>query len=122
MEYSKIIVDRPREHVQRVTLNNPEKRNPITNQMRTELFHALETAETDDDIRVTIIRGAGPCFSSGYDLKAGVRGEHEKNQPFYTAGGLGNWARHLVESGFHMWDMAKPIIAQVHGYRSRLRM
>ena len=116
MEYSEIIVDRPREYVQRITLNNPEKRNPITNGMRAEMFHALETAEPDESIRVTVIRGAGKCFSSGYNLKAGVRGSHEHDQPFYTAGGLGNWARHLVESDFRMWDMAKPIIAQVHGY------
>lgn len=53
--------------------------------MRTEIFHALEAAELDDPIRVTVIRGAGKCFSSGYDLKAGVRGAHEQNQPFYTA-------------------------------------
>ena len=54
---------RPRERVQRITLNNPEKRNPITNEMRTEIFHALETADLDDLIRVTVIRGAGKCFS-----------------------------------------------------------
>ena len=77
MDYSEIIVDRPREHIQRITLNNPEKRNPITNEMRTEMFHALEAAEVDESLRVTIVRGAGPCFSSGYDLKAGVLGAHE---------------------------------------------
>ena len=116
MDYSAIIIDRPRDGVQRITLNDPDRRNPITNKMRTEMFHALHEAEADDSIRVTIIRGAGKCFSSGYDLKAGLRGEHEKNQPFYTASGLGNWARHLTESNFQMWDMAKPIIAQIHGY------
>lgn len=116
MDYTQIIVDRPLEYVQRITLNNPEKRNPITNQMRTEMIHALETADVDDAIRVSIIRGAGACFSSGYNLKEGVQGANEKNQPFYTAPGLGNWARHLVESNFKMWDLAKPIIAQVHGY------
>jgi enoyl-CoA hydratase len=61
---------------------------------------------------VTIIRGAGPCFSAGYDLASDV----SKGQPFYTAGGLGNWPRHVVDGFFHMWDLAKPIIAQVHGY------
>jgi len=116
MEYLEIIVERPRERVGRITLNNPQKRNPITNEMRAEIFRALEAAEVDDSIRVTVIRGAGKCFSLGYDLKAGVRGAHEQNQPFYTAKGLGNWARHLIESNFRMWDMAKPIIAQVHGY------
>ncbi|MEM7018750.1 MAG: enoyl-CoA hydratase-related protein, partial [Pseudomonadota bacterium] len=39
-----------------------------------------------------------------------------QNQPFHTAGGIGNWPRHVVEGFFHMWDMGKPIIAQVHGY------
>jgi enoyl-CoA hydratase len=39
-----------------------------------------------------------------------------KGQPFYTAGGLGNWPRHVVEGFFRIWDLAKPVIAQVHGY------
>ena len=76
------------------------------------MFHALESADRDDAVRVTIIRGAGSCFSAGYDLKA----DSSQQQPFYTAGGLGNWPRHVVEGFFRMWDMAKPIIAQVHGY------
>jgi enoyl-CoA hydratase len=112
MEYKKIIVDRPLPLVQRITLNRPEKRNPLSNELRTELFHALDTGDQDPDIRVTIIRGAGPCFSAGYDLQSDV----SQQQPFYTAGGLGNWPRHVVDGFFHMWDLAKPVIAQVHGY------
>ncbi len=112
MDYQKIIVDEPRERVRRITLNRPEKRNPLSNELRTELFHALETADQDDEVRVIIIRGAGPCFSAGYDLSSNTSLE----QPFYTAGGLSNWPRHVVEGFFRMWDMAKPIIAQVHGY------
>lgn len=112
MEYTKIIVDQPRPMVQRITLNRPEKRNPLSNELRTQMFHALETGDTDDDIRVTIIRGAGPCFSAGYDLQSNVA----EDQPFYTAGGLANWPRHVVEGFFKIWDLAKPVIAQVHGY------
>jgi enoyl-CoA hydratase len=112
MEYTKIIVDDPRPHVRRITLNRPEKRNPLSNELRSELFAALQASDTDPEVRVTVIRGAGSCFSAGYDLASNV----SKGQPFYTAGGLGNWPRHVVEGFFHMWDMAKPIIAQVHGY------
>ncbi len=112
MDYQKIIVDEPRPMVRRITLNRPEKRNPLSNQLRTEMFHALEEADKDSEIRVSIIRGAGPCFSAGYDLKS----DTSQDQPFYTAGGLANWPRHVVEGFFRMWDMAKPIIAQVHGY------
>ena len=112
MEYRKIIVDLPRPKVQRITLNRPEQRNPLSNELRGELFQALEQADNDPDIAVTILRGAGQCFSAGYDLKSNVAAD----QPFHTAGGLGNWPRHVVDGFFRMWDLAKPVIAQVHGY------
>ena len=57
-----------------------------------------------------ILRGAGKCFSSGYDL-AGTG-----PLPYHTAGGQGQWARHVVEGCFKIWDLAKPVIAQVHGW------
>lgn len=112
MDYQKIIVDNPGPHLKRITLNRPEKRNPLSNELRTELFHALETGDQDPDVRVMIIRGAGSCFSAGYDLQSDV----SKDQPFHTAGGLANWPRHVVEGFFKIWDLAKPVIAQVHGY------
>jgi len=112
VDYQKIVVDHPLPRVQRITLNRPEKRNPLSNELRSELFHALESGDQNPDIRVTIIRGAGSCFSAGYDLQSDV----SQGQPFYTAGGLGNWPRHVVEGFFHIWDLAKPVIAQVHGY------
>ena len=112
VEYNKIIVDEPRPLVRRITLNRPEKRNPLSNEVRTELFHALETADQDESVRVMVLRGAGPCFSAGYDLQSNTA----VDQPFYTAGGLSNWPRHVVEGFFKIWDLAKPVIAQVHGY------
>ncbi|MDP6377019.1 MAG: enoyl-CoA hydratase-related protein [Pseudomonadales bacterium] len=111
-QYTKIAIDDPRPAVRRITLNRPEKRNPLSNELRGEMFHALETADQDAEVRVMIIRGAGPCFSAGYDLQSNVA----QGQPFYTAGGLANWPRHVVEGFFKIWDLAKPVIAQVHGY------
>jgi enoyl-CoA hydratase len=110
--YEFILVDDPAAGVRRVTLNRPEKRNAINNGMRAELFGALEAADVDDAVHVTIVRGAGPCFSSGYDLK---QVGHEE-RPYYTAGGDGSWSRHVTEGWVHIWDLAKPVIAQVHGY------
>ena len=107
-----VLIDDPEPGVRRLTLNRPDKRNPLSNELRTELFQALESADVDDSVRVSIIRGAGSCFSAGYDLKSNVA----EGQPFYTAGGLGNWPRHVVEGFFRIWDLAKPVIAQVHGY------
>lgn len=105
-----ILIDTPAPNVRRLTLNRPNKRNALSNALRGEMFAALEAADRDSEVRVIIIRGAGTCFSSGYDL-AGVG-----RLPFHTAGAQGQWARHVVEGCFRMWDLAKPIIAQVHGW------
>lgn len=111
-EYEHILVDNPVEFVRRITLNRPEKRNAMNNQLRGEVFQVLEEADTDESVRVTIIRGAGKCFCSGYDLG----GENHQDQPYYTPGGIGNWPRHVVQGWFSLWDLGKPVIAQVHGY------
>jgi len=108
-----ILLDTPRPAIRRITLNRPDKRNALSNDMRSALFEALEATDRDPDLRVTILRGAGPCFSAGYDLsREGAR----QPQPFHTAAGAGQWARHVVEGCFRIWDMAKPVIAQVHGW------
>jgi enoyl-CoA hydratase len=109
---SVIEVDEPAPRVRRITLNRPEKRNAINNEMRSALFDALVDADRDKSVHVSIIRGAGPCFSSGYDLKSNL-GE---GRPYYTAGGDGQWSRHVGEGWMRIWDLAKPVIAQVHGY------
>jgi enoyl-CoA hydratase len=111
-EYQFILVEDPRPRIRRITLNRPEKRNALNNAIRGELFHALETADRDPEVHVSILRGAGSCFSAGYDLGS----NNGANQPFFTAGGDGNWPRHVVDGAFKIWDLAKPVIAQVHGY------
>jgi enoyl-CoA hydratase len=108
-----LLVEDPKPFVRRLTLNRPEKRNALSNALRGEIFEALEAADADDTVRVTIIRGAGSCFSAGYDLS---REGAAQSLPFQTAAGAGQWARHVVEGCFRIWDMAKPVIAQVHGW------
>jgi len=107
-----VLLDDPAPGIRRFTLNRPAKRNPLSNALRRELFDGLIAADQDPAVRVMVIRGAGSCFSAGYDLASDV----SKDQPYYTAGGLGNWPRHVVEGFFQLWDLAKPVIAQVHGY------
>jgi enoyl-CoA hydratase len=111
-DYRFILVDDPRPKVRRITLNRPEKRNALSNALRGELFDALERADRDPAVHVSILRGAGSCFSAGYDLG----GDNAAEQPYFTAGGDGNWPRHVVDGAFKIWDLAKPVIAQVHGY------
>lgn len=112
-DYSVIEVDVPLEGVKRITLNRPEKRNALNHALRGEVLHALQLGDRDESVRVQILRGAGSCFSAGYELGDGNEG---LNQPYFSAGGDGHWPRHVTEGWMGIWDMAKPVIAQVHGY------
>lgn len=113
MAYDLILIDEPAPFVRRITLNRPEKRNAISTPLRNELLAALREHDYDDDVRITIVRGAGKCFSSGYDLGSGSLMD---DAPFYSAPGDGQWARQAGDTWFSIWDLAKPVIAQIHGY------
>jgi enoyl-CoA hydratase len=111
-DYQTLLVDEPAPRVRRITLNRPEKRNAISNVLRGELLAALRAADGDDTISVSILRGAGPCFSSGYDLKSDLGAD----QPYFTPNVGLQWARHVSEGWMSLWDLAKPVIAQMHGF------
>ncbi len=107
-----VLVDDPGEHVRRLTLNRPHKRNALSNALRTELFAALRAADADEAVRVVVIRGAGGCFSAGYDLAQ----DPAEPLPWPITRADGGWARHVLHGWFEMMDLATPVIAQVHGY------
>ena len=107
-----MLVDEPAAYVRRLTLNRPHKRNALSHRLRSELFDALRAADADPAIRVVVIRGAGPCFSAGYDLAP----DRSETLPWPISRADGGWARHVLQGWFEMMDMATPIIAQVHGY------
>jgi enoyl-CoA hydratase len=111
--YTVVLIDEPAPRVRRVTLNRPEKRNALNHALRGELITALREGDRDPDVRVQIVRGAGKCFSAGYELGGGNEGQE---LPFFTAGGDGQWPRHVTEGWMGIWDLAKPVIAQVHSY------
>ena len=113
METDVILVDAPAPMVSRITMNRPEKRNALNHALRGAVLGQLRANDAARDVRVTIIRGAGPSFSAGYDLGGGNVG---LEPPYYTAGGEGHWPRHVTEGWMSIWDLAKPVIAQVHGY------
>jgi enoyl-CoA hydratase len=108
-----VLVDDPAPRVRRITLNRPEKRNALNHALRGGVLQALQEADADEAVRVMIVRGAGKCFSSGYELGGGNVGQE---LPWYTPGGDGHWPRHVTEGWLRIWDFGKPVIAQVHGY------
>jgi enoyl-CoA hydratase len=98
----------------RLTLNRPDRHNPLTPRCVREVLGAIAAAEGDADIRVVVIRGSGRSFSSGYGiLPADIEpGDAE------TPGGIEGDVSAMLElsSGWsRVWDCRIPVIAQVHG-------
>ncbi|HZM37943.1 MAG TPA: enoyl-CoA hydratase-related protein, partial [Acidimicrobiales bacterium] len=58
--------------IARIMLNRPEARNAQNRGMLVDLNDAFLRAEADDDVRVVILGGVGPMFSSGHDMGSKV--------------------------------------------------
>jgi enoyl-CoA hydratase/carnithine racemase len=52
-----------------LTLNRPEKRNALSLEVMLELIAALDAIGADRSVRVVVLRGVGPAFSAGHDLR-----------------------------------------------------
>ncbi|WP_411358722.1 enoyl-CoA hydratase [Pseudidiomarina salilacus] len=67
-----------------ITLNRPEKKNAITQQMYLDMAHALEQAERDTSVAAVVLQGAGGSFSAGNDLHDFLQAEelNESSPPF----------------------------------------
>jgi enoyl-CoA hydratase len=61
-------LDRPAEHVLRLTLRAPGKLNAVSGTMHRQLAEIWKTVADDDETRVVLVRGADGAFSAGGDL------------------------------------------------------
>ncbi|WP_101524687.1 enoyl-CoA hydratase-related protein [Nocardioides houyundeii] len=109
MTYTYVLTDDPAPFVRRVTLNRPEKRNALNATLRGEILAALREADADPDVRVTIVRGNGPSFCAGYDLMA-------SGEEYGVDSTEGSFQRSVVDGWISIWDLRKPVIAQIHGH------
>jgi enoyl-CoA hydratase/carnithine racemase len=101
-----------------LTLNRPEKRNAMSDDMRTEFIHALERVAADKAIRALVLTGAGKGFCAGGDI-AGM--ERRMSAPTGEIA-FNGWHRqqrvHHTQTLLH--SMPKPVIAAVNGAASGL--
>lgn len=109
----------------RITLNRPEKLNALSLELQTELNTALWEADNDTSVHAVILRGNGRAFSAGYDLTPLARRRSDgPTDTSYTAVYRGGrtfdddaWQLERAQRlRMAIFDMHKPVVAQVHGY------
>ncbi len=101
-----------------ITLNRPDKRNAMSDAMRSEFIHALEQVAADKAIKALVLTGAGKGFCAGGD----IGGMHERMNAPAGEVGFNGWHRqqrvHHAQALLH--TMPKPVIAAVNGAASGL--
>ncbi len=96
--------------VRRIVLNRPDKRNAVSTDMRHLLLDAFLAAREDTETTVIVLSGNGPSFCSGFD-----RAEMNLAGHVDPAADMGRNSVRVAEM-LSVWDLPKPVIAQVQGY------
>ena len=108
----------------RILLDRPDTRNAQNRGLLVELDDAFRTAEKNDDVRVVILGGVGPLFSSGHDMGSAKAMEERTTHPTSKIDGatrLGAENRMLQEWHYYFqntlrWrNLRKITVAQVQG-------
>jgi enoyl-CoA hydratase len=86
-----------------ITMNRPEAKNAANKALAEGISAAIDRLESDGEIHVAILTGAGGTFCSGMDLKAYITGEF----PLVEGRGF---------AGLCEYTVSKPLIAAVEGY------
>jgi enoyl-CoA hydratase/carnithine racemase len=94
--------------VRHLVLNRPDKRNALSGELIAELSAAVEAAAVDEGVRVVVLRGEGPMFSSGMDL-------HDLRNLSEDPGTVRRFRRPLLACWNLLEEMPKPTICQIHG-------
>jgi len=108
MDYRKILYD-VSEKIATITLNQPEKLNAFSDEMWQEMLHALETADNDDNVVVSIVTATGRAFCAGMDLTS-------LESAFDPSRLAGNPPPKTVYHYQRYLNLKKPVIAALNGH------
>jgi enoyl-CoA hydratase len=97
------ILTEDRDGILIITINRPDARNSVNGAVAAGIAEALDRLDSEDDLRVGVLTGAGGYFSSGMDLKAFVQGE----SPYAGDRGF---------AGIAQRSSRKPLIAAIEGF------
>ena len=102
-----------------IILNRPDRLNAINDEMPPEIERAVQRADSDPNVHVMILEGAGKAFCSGYDLSE--YGEQNSTSsviqdmpwdPIQDYQFMWRNTQHFMA----LWRAMKPVICKVHGF------
>ena len=90
------------DHITTITLDSPDNRNALSQQLLAELDEAVRGARDDNDVRAVVLTATGTTFCSGADL-SGATSAGARAVPF-------------VEILSTLWSYPKTVIARLNGH------
>jgi len=96
-----------KEHIAIITINRPEKRNALNQELRAELYEVMQKIDSRDDILVTILTGVGDAFLAGADIST---------MREYTPKDAKNASEHGSKLFLFIENMRIPTIAAINGW------
>lgn len=99
-----------RDRVALITLNRPDKRNALNEEMITALKAGFFRAKGDPDVKVILLKANGKAFSAGADLEYLQRLQQNSHEENHTD------SRHLMDLYWQIYTHPKIVISQVEGH------
>ena len=98
--------------VLRLTLNDPDRRNPLSEAMLAALHEAVLEAGDNPQVRVMILGAIGPVYSAGHDLKemTAARDASDRGRAYFTK--MMTLCSAVMQS---IVNCPKPVIAEING-------
>ncbi len=101
------------DHVVTLTLNDPDRRNPLTgNSAVPEFIAAIARIEQDPSVRVVIVTGAGSAFCSGGDIKTM---QHQSSGAVSGMRIRQDYRQGIQQLPLALFNLEVPVIAAVNG-------
>jgi enoyl-CoA hydratase/carnithine racemase len=89
-----------------VAMNRPDKRNALSLNLIKEMVDCLGAIGRDGKAKVVILRGNGPVFSAGHDIREMAAGDIQEYRTIFAT---------CMEMMLLLHEIPQPVIARVHG-------
>lgn len=93
-----------------IEMNDPESRNPLSQEMCYSLIHAFRSAEANEDVHVIVLTGAGKAFCAGGNIKEFAAYQEKRASQVHKEGEATTILFQTITS------LRKPVIGAINGH------